>query len=966
MELKKISENIWEIPKEGKMNVPGRIFASEKLIKDIKNDKTLEQIKNVACLPGIIQASIACPDAHRGYGFPIGGVAAFDIEKGVISPGGVGYDINCLSGNSKILSSFGYYKKIEEFEGDYKEDSLTIFNKENIKSDNSTISLFLKKNSEKIIKIKTKSGNEILATEEHPIFTKDGMKIVYDIKKGENLLVYSFEGVEYEKPKSKLLISEEDIDTLIRSSTSKLQIKNKLKSLGLLPLYSDSPKIPYLLKIMGFIFGDGNLNIGKNSQIGFYGKKEDLLLIKEDLNKIGFSSNLYSRQRTHKLKTAYKEYEFSRIEESLHNQSSALAILLSILGTPTGNKATQDYKIPEWIMDSPKWYKRLFLASLFGAELSSPKTMTNHSFNFYGPVYSINKENVLHGVEFINQIDAILEEFEIKSVLIKNRTDELNGKKSNRIRLMIHADSNNLIKLYSKINYEYNIKKRKLANAAIIWLKQKEKVIDLRERKMIEARLLKKQGLTKTQIINRLSCYYINKHFINKAIYQENYGKTGSRIAFCFISFDEFVNNYSYGEDGFVWDEIESKEEINHDNYVYDFTMNNKNHNFIANGFVVSNCSVRLLRTNLTLSDIEKISKKELIHSLFRTIPSGVGEKSKLRLTKEELNEVLKNGAQWAVKNGYGNRDDYLHTEDNGKLPCANPSDVSDRAKQRGMPQLGSFGAGNHFLEIQKVEKIFDEKTAEKFGLKKDMITIMIHCGSRGLGHQVASDYIQLMGKEYGWPEFDRELVNAPIQSELGKKYLSAMACAANFAFANKQMITHWIREDLKHYFPNFSAEVVYDVCHNIAKFENHLIDEKNKEVLIMRKGATRSFGPGRKEIPEKYRQTEQPVIIPGSMGTSSYVLVGTREAEELSFGSTAHGAGRVESRTSARKNITSDEIKKQLEKKGIEIEAGSYKGIVEEAPEVYKDIDEVVRVSNETGIGKLVAKLIPLAVMKG
>ena len=282
------------------------------------------------------------------------------------------------------------------------------------------------------------------------------------------------------------------------------------------------------------------------------------------------------------------------------------------------------------------------------------------------------------------------------------------------------------------------------------------------------------------------------------------------------------------------------------------------------------------------------------------------------------------------------------------------------------MPQLGSLGAGNHFLEIQKVEKIFDEKTAEKFGLKKDMITIMIHCGSRGLGHQVASDYIQLMGKEYGWPEFDRELVNAPIQSELGKKYLSAMACAANFAFANKQMITHWIREDLKHYFPNFSAEVVYDVFHNIAKFENHLIDEKNKEVLIMRKGATRSFGPGRKEIPEKYRQTGQPVIIPGSMGTSSYVLVGTREAEELSFGSTAHGAGRVESRTSARKNITSDEIKKQLEKKGIEIEAGSYKGIVEEAPEVYKDIDEVVRVSNETGIGKLVAKLIPLAVMKG
>jgi len=378
------------------------------------------------------------------------------------------------------------------------------------------------------------------------------------------------------------------------------------------------------------------------------------------------------------------------------------------------------------------------------------------------------------------------------------------------------------------------------------------------------------------------------------------------------------------------------------------------------------NCSVRLLKTNLTEKDIEKVGRRELIHSIFRTIPSGVGGKSKLRLTKEDLNEVLKDGAQWAVKNGYGNKVDYLHTEDNGKLPHANPLDVSERAKQRGMSQLGSLGAGNHFLEIQRVEEIFDERVANVFGLKKGMITIMIHCGSRGLGHQVASDYIQLMGKEYGWPEFDRELVNAPIKSELGKKYLSAMACAANFAFANKQMITHWIREDLKRYFEKIKIDVVYDVCHNIAKFENHLIDGDNKEVLIMRKGATRSFGPGRKEIPEDYLKTGQPVIIPGSMGTSSYVLVGTENAEKLSFGSTAHGAGRVESRTSARKSITADEIKTQLEKRGIEIEAGSYKGIVEEAPEVYKDIDEVVKVSDKTGIGKLVAKLVPLAVMKG
>ncbi len=387
----------------------------------------------------------------------------------------------------------------------------------------------------------------------------------------------------------------------------------------------------------------------------------------------------------------------------------------------------------------------------------------------------------------------------------------------------------------------------------------------------------------------------------------------------------------------------------------------------ISPGFVGYdiNCSVRLLRTNLSFSDIQK-RKKELIHSLYRSVPSGVGRGSELKLDKKELDEVLINGAQWAVEKGYGVREDYLHTEDNGKLSPCNPADVSERAKARGMPQLGSLGAGNHFLEIGKVEEIYDEKIAKVFGLKKGMITIMIHCGSRGLGHQVASDYIKLMEEKYSWPEFDRELVNAPINSDLGKKYFSAMNCAANFAFANKQLITHWIREDLKHYFPKFSASVVYDVCHNIAKFEKHKIDGKEREVLVMRKGATRSFGPGRGEIPDDYREAGQPVIIPGSMGTASYVLVGTKKAEETSFASAAHGAGRVSSRTSARNNIRGEDVRAELEKKGIDVEAGSYKGLSEEAPEVYKDIDEVVRVSHETGIGKLVAKLVPVAVMKG
>jgi len=379
------------------------------------------------------------------------------------------------------------------------------------------------------------------------------------------------------------------------------------------------------------------------------------------------------------------------------------------------------------------------------------------------------------------------------------------------------------------------------------------------------------------------------------------------------------------------------------------------------------NCSVRLLKTNLTISDLKKVKGgvKEIIHSLFRSIPSGVGRGGKLKLSRQELDDVLEGGAQWAVSKGYGVEEDWEHTEENGKLE-GNPKDVSQKAKGRGMGQLGSLGAGNHFLEVGIVDEVFDPKVADIFGLKKGQITIMVHCGSRGLGHQVASDYIKEMEKEYEFPKQDRELVNAPIKSELGKKYLSAMNCAANFAFANKQLITHWVREDLKHYFPKIKIEVVYDVCHNIAKFEKHKINGKEKEILIMRKGATRSFGPGRKEISKDYRKVGQPVLIPGSMGTASYVLVGTKKAEEVSFGSTAHGAGRVKSRTEARKMIKAEDVQKNLLEKGIVLEAGSYKGISEEAPEVYKDIDEVVRVSHEAGIGNLVARLKPLGVVKG
>lgn len=380
------------------------------------------------------------------------------------------------------------------------------------------------------------------------------------------------------------------------------------------------------------------------------------------------------------------------------------------------------------------------------------------------------------------------------------------------------------------------------------------------------------------------------------------------------------------------------------------------------------NCGVRLLKTEYFEEDV-KGKRRQLLAAIFREVPAGVGKTGVLRLSKRILQEVCAKGAEWAVENGYGTRTDLERTEEYGRMPSADPSCLSQRAIERGIPQLGTLGAGNHFLEIQKVDEIYDPKAAEIFGLhSKDQILVMIHCGSRGLGHQVASDYIRSMENTRRAEDLpDRELINAPIRSKLGQEYYKAMSAAVNFAFANRQMITHWVRNVFAKVMGSAEGmEQVYDVCHNVAKFEKHIIDGEEKSVCIHRKGATRSFGPGRKEIPEVYREVGQPVIIPGSMGTASYILVGTEEAEQLSFSSTAHGAGRVMSRHEARRRFRGEQIKQELAGKGIELQSTSWKGIAEEASQSYKDVDEVVRVSHEVGLGKLVARVVPVGVMKG
>jgi tRNA-splicing ligase RtcB len=382
------------------------------------------------------------------------------------------------------------------------------------------------------------------------------------------------------------------------------------------------------------------------------------------------------------------------------------------------------------------------------------------------------------------------------------------------------------------------------------------------------------------------------------------------------------------------------------------------------------NCGMKLLKTEYTQTEIQPHLDK-LATEIQKEVPSGLGKGRQIKLSTKEIDSILEGGSQFLVKKGYGEKDDFENCEGAGKLEWADAGAVSSRAKDRGKDQVGTLGSGNHFLEIQKVQEIFDEKTAEVFGFFKNQVVIMIHCGSRGLGHQVCTDYLRefipLMQTKYKISVPDREFACVPFNSAEGQRYFSAMAASANYAWANRQMIAHFVRKAWQVIIgpKNSSLAVLYDVAHNIIKKEKYEILGKETEVAVHRKGATRAFPPGHPEIPEKYRQVGQPVIIPGSMGTASYILAGQKSGEQA-FYSTCHGAGRTMSRHEATRRVSGQEVIKSLESKGIVVKSWSFQGIAEEAPMAYKDVNEVVDVVHQAGLSKRVAKLVPLAVIKG
>jgi tRNA-splicing ligase RtcB len=384
-------------------------------------------------------------------------------------------------------------------------------------------------------------------------------------------------------------------------------------------------------------------------------------------------------------------------------------------------------------------------------------------------------------------------------------------------------------------------------------------------------------------------------------------------------------------------------------------------------GFDIS-CGVRTMKTGLTRDEVVP-RLKTLVDQFFNRVPAGVGSEGLIKLSPGQIDEMLLGGAVWAVKKGYGVKDDLDYLEEHGRVDGAEPEYVSDTAKKRQHGEMGTLGSGNHYLEVQVVSEVYDEEAALAMGLHKDDVVITVHCGSRGLGHQVGTDYLKSLAnaaQRFKLPIRDRELASAPIESPEGKKYFGAMSAGINCALANRQIITHLVREIFTEVFPEGYIKMLYDISHNTCKVETHTINGRKKRVYVHRKGATRAFGPGHMDLPQEYRHVGQPVLIGGTMGTSSYILVGTETGMQSAFGSACHGAGRAMSRTQAKKKWHGRDVIRLLEDQGVMIRGHSYSGIAEEAPDSYKDVSEVVEAAHQAGLARKVVKVKPIACVKG
>ncbi|PSP26851.1 RNA-splicing ligase RtcB [Halobacteriales archaeon QH_2_65_14] len=959
--LERVREYVWEIPREGDMRVPARVLASKSLLEEIKQDKTLQQLKNTTHLPGIQKYAVALPDSHQGYGFPVGGVAGIDAENGCISPGAVGYDINCLPAETDVSLSFGRRIPLGDLRDRFERESAMVAGDE---LTDSSIRLFTESGRKPVYEVETATGESIEATADHPFLTPEGMVELDDLEPGDTVYVQPFRGLEHEEPADVTLLTEEDF------ADQNHQIRRVLRERDVLPLSTADETFNHLLKLLGFFTGDGSF--GGDGQTWFYGDPEDLEGIREDIRKIGFKpSRIYSRDRNHE--TDGKTFETT--EYSFKTTSKAFRLLLGKLGAPVGAKISAGFETPECFEHLTNWQKALYYSAYFGAEMNAPAAQ--HDKNLYCPKVSHSRsvETVDAGRRFLEDLQKFFADVGIETTTIEQfGTDTKSDTDVVRLRLGVKSDTESLLRFFSTVGYRYNREKQRKAVKAIQYLKTKEREIERREQIASEARTLADGGVQAQDVKDEFD---INERFGERSRWsgRSDHPRPGEK----FCADCDVAENMTVGTELVAIEEAGEKP-------VYDIGVEHSAHNFIAEEFVVSNCGVRMMKTNLKYYELSG-REEELVNALFANVPSGLGGGGIVESAPVE--EILERGVEWAVEEGHGVESDLAHCEDEGFRPEADATKVSKKAKDRGRNQAGSLGSGNHFLEVQRVTDVYREDVADEFGLEEEQIVVLIHCGSRGLGHQVCTDYLRDIEETHQGllnqlP--DKELAAAPAGSQLAEDYYAAMCAAINFAWVNRQLIMHRTRRVFEKVFDrswqDMEMKLLYDVAHNIAKKEVHevrvgpegrpagdgeAVDGEEMEVYVHRKGATRAFPAGRPEVPPAYRDVGQPIIIPGSMGAGSYVLRGGEQSMSETFGSTAHGAGRLMSRTQAKNEYWGEDVMDDLrEQNHIYVKAQSGATVAEEAPGVYKDVDEVVRVSDALGVGDRVARTYPVCNIKG
>ena len=697
--IKKIRDSVWEIGTDEApgMKVPVWIYANDKIMEQMQKDRTIRQAINSAKLPSMVKRMMIMPDGHEGYGFPVGGVAAFDAENGIVSPGICGFDINCLEPNTKVQCEHGTWTKIKDMTPLRNTFSFDTQKVQQIKT--TPVFVLRRLENSNILKIKTTYGKELLVTGDHPILTRDGMKNADKLKPDTEIVARGWEGLEYTKPGDVEILNEQilrhamDAMNLSELGNSKNQIIAYLKNIGLSELFISSANLPTILKIMGMVWGDGTVQT--NGFCGIYGKPEDLDDIKCDVEKLGFKCNIQVRERHSKIITRYGPSEFDNTEYSLHVGSKSFGVFLYALGVPIGNKSIQRTMLPKWMQSLESWQKRQFLAAYFGAEMSKP--MSHNGYNFSCPAISVNKlEGLVEDSRcFLSEIKDMLESLSIKCIMPKDvegyRYKGKNGETLG-VRLCILSNTENLMRFFGTVGYAYNREKERLASLAVLYLGLLQHVRGAREGARKTVVQLYAAGVRPSTVVELCEDEYVSEGFIRHAIWSN---RKGGR-AWDVIKFSDFCDTFEIGG-GYAYDTVESIEAVPYNGYVYDLTINDDNHNFVANGVVVSNCGVRLVKTNLDIKEVRpKLSL--LMDNLFKNVPSGVGSKVNMGFTQNDLERIAVEGSEYVIGKGFGWKDDQDRTEENGCMEGADMSKVSPMAKKRGVHEVGTLGAGNHFL----------------------------------------------------------------------------------------------------------------------------------------------------------------------------------------------------------------------------------------------------------------------------